>query len=118
MKNDKEKQSIKDLSTALLKVLESKNYSAGRLAYYRRILLRIGEFMKKKKIAHYSENVGDIFFSDYISKKACSIHYRRYVKTVLRRLNELYNGHDFSLAKKPLEILPPPPFAGLGIVNK
>jgi len=69
--------------------------------------------MGKKKIAHYTESVGDLFFSDYISRKDYSIQYKKYIKTVLRRLNELYVGCNYTLVKKLPDIFPPAPFAVL-----
>jgi len=42
-----------------------------------------------------------------------SAGYLQYIKTVLRRLNELYSGFDYSQIKKPPIVSPPSQFTGL-----
>jgi len=100
MNNHKQEQGIKKISENLLELLEAKGYSSGALLNYRRMLLRINAFMKRKKIGTYTESVGEYFFSDYNKKKIYSIPYQQLMKTTVRRLNELYNGKGYKLNKQ------------------
>ena len=113
MKKHVKEQSIEQLSTKLLKLLESKRYSQDALTNYRYIASRISRFMKSRGIVHYSESAGALFISDYIAKPPFSDPYRQRLETVIRRLDALYNGHDYTLIRQAPEVLPPPPFAGL-----
>ena len=80
MENCKQKQCINELSTALLKLLESKGYSPGTLLNYRRILLQISIFMKSRRIENYAESVGDKFMARYNTKKNYSISRQQQIK--------------------------------------
>ena len=110
---EKHKQSIDQLSKTLLKLLESKGYSPGTLLKYSRMLSQISVFMKRGEYESYTENVGDIFFADYIARKTYTIGRQQQIKTTLRRLNELTNGVNYKLTKQSPEAPPPPQFTEL-----
>ncbi|MDR0473331.1 MAG: tyrosine-type recombinase/integrase [Treponema sp.] len=106
-----ENQSIDQLSTGLLKLLESKGYSPETLANYRYMVSRINRFMKGMGTAHYSESVGALIFSDYVAKNPF-FQYQQRLKRVIRRLDDLHTGRDYALIKQPHEVVSPPQFAG------
>jgi len=106
-------QSIAQLSTELWKLLESNGYCSATLVNYRRIVSRISRFMKRRGTAYYSESVGALFLSDYIAKNPFFVQGRQRIKTVVRRLDDLYNGRDYALVKQPHEVVSPPRFSGL-----
>ncbi|MDR0473496.1 MAG: hypothetical protein LBH43_07495 [Treponema sp.] len=69
--------------------------------------------MKRRGIAHYSESVGALFLSDYAAKNPLSVQYHQRLKTVVRRLDDLYTGRDYTLVKQLPEVASKPEFTGL-----
>ena len=113
MEKHKQEQSIIRLSKTLSELLESKSYCPGTLVNYRRMQSRISMFMQRRKITEYSESVGEYFLANYMTKKIYSAQYQRFIKTVLRRLDELSNGIGYKLAKQSPRVPAPSQFEGL-----
>ena len=109
----KQEQSISQLSKNLLEILESKSYGPGTLINYGQALSRISVFMQRRRIAEYSESVGECFLANYMTKKNYSTQYQRFIKIVLRRLDELNNGTGYKLVKQLSRVSTPSQFEGL-----
>ena len=109
MEPQKPSSNIEQLSASLMRQIASKSYGPETMANYRRVLSRVGTFMQSKGKANYSKQVGDEFINENYAKNDFSNSYKRFLKTVIRRLDELSAGMEYRLLiKKPEPAIPPP----------
>jgi len=100
-------QSFTQLKQDLLKSLEERAYSKGTLDNYRQTLTLLETYIGTKGIDVYTPIVGNAFIKDYLLKHAVGISCQRAITTIIRRLDDLCSGSDFTLQRKhPDEFLP------------
>jgi len=97
-------RSLDQLSAELMKQLASKGYGHGTMDNYRRAISRVGKYMKRKGINEYNEEVGKAYMADHFARSDISNFYRMYMKTVLRRLNDINIGIEYRLIEPKITL--------------
>jgi site-specific recombinase XerD len=92
MNTTETKHSVEQLSKEMLADMVSAGYSPGTLDNWRRTLSRVERFMGAETA--YSEQSGQDFVDCSTEKLGEASSQRRYVRTVIRRLDELNFGTD------------------------
>lgn len=81
---------FKNVSACLLETLSNLQYGKNTIANYRRILKRIGTYMKQHGYSAYSEDIGSHFLEEQLNKGPLSASYSRALRSVILRLNDEY----------------------------
>lgn len=104
---DKKNQTVETLAQGLLEQLKLKLYGKETLNNYRRILKNLALYMQQYEITKYSPEMGKAFIDDYCSNHKMSIFHQKAITTVIRRLNDYYEGNKlFPQRKKSSVKLP------------
>jgi site-specific recombinase XerD len=87
--------------------LQQKSYGIETMGNYRRALSRIGHFMEREEIGKYTNEVGEAFIADRVSRGNISESHIRFTQIVVRRLNDVNFGIDYQLVRpKETQSLP------------
>jgi site-specific recombinase XerD len=113
MEKTEPEHSIARLSAGLLELLMSKRYRSGTLINYRRTLASVEHFMKEKQFKDYTEEIGEAFLADRIDHEHIAHSRQRSIRTILRRLNELYSGTEYHLNKPAASVQIPAQYTRL-----
>lgn len=103
---------FKQLSAKLLEELQQKCYGSGAIDNYRRALSRIGIFMDLEGFRNYTEDVGEAFIADRVSSSGISKSHLSFIKTVVRRLNDVNAGIAYRLIRPKAILAVPTEFSG------
>lgn len=76
------------VSARLLGTLSNLQYGKDTIANYRRILKRIGTYMKQHGYSVYSKDIGSRFLEEQLNKGPLSASYSRALRSVILRLND------------------------------
>ena len=108
MKEDRNpSRNFAQISAKLLKELSHRCYRPTTMDNYRRVLSRIGKFMEREGLCSYTAEVGSTFASDRVSNSSISTSHTNFIRTVIRRLNDVNAGVDYRLIEsKPAPTVP------------
>ena len=99
MTNTESTRSIEQLSAELIEGIQQKCYGIETIGNYRRALSRIGHFMEREELSKYTDEVGEAFIADCVSRGNISESHIRFTNTVVRRLNDVNCGIDYQLVR-------------------
>lgn len=105
--HDVNNNQFKKLLVDFLSFLKEKDYKKDVLLNYRRTLVKIDLFMSENGIREYRPEVGRQYCVQYIAAHTLGKQRISSIKTIIRRLNDYYDGCGYSLTlTKPAELLP------------
>ena len=79
---------FENVSARLLGTLSNLQYGKDTITNYRRILKRVGTYMSQHGYSIYSEDIGSRFLEEQLNKRLLSASYSRFLRSVIRRLND------------------------------
>lgn len=88
----------------LTKILQDNNYAKSTIQLYQEHVKRIEKFMADNDIAYYSPPVAEQYYKEKVDLRNYSFTTKRFFRTVIRRLNDIYSGNGFvySVPRKDL----------------
>lgn len=103
---EKNRVYIDALYKQLTTILRYKNYSPSTIQLYQERVKRIKKYMLLNDIDYYSPTVADDFYREEVEPRGYISTTKRGFRTVIRRLNDIYEGSGFvySVPRKTLTI--------------
>ena len=97
---------IQSLREQLVSELKKNNYTRGTIQLYTEHVNQILRYMAANNINAYTRQIADEFYREVVEPRNYSEKTRRFYRTVIRRLNDLYLGNGFivSVPRKDLTL--------------
>ena len=97
---------IHALHEQLISELEKNGYTRKTIQLYTEHVNQIMRYMDQKHISAYTDRISNEFYREVVEHRNYSEKTRRFYRTVIRRLNDLYLGNGFvaSVPRKDLTI--------------
>ena len=97
---------IHALREQLISELEKNGYTRKTIQLYTEHVNQIMRYMDQKHISAYTDRISNEFYREVVEHRNYSEKTRRFYRTVIRRLNDLYLGNGFvaSVPRKDLTI--------------
>lgn len=97
---------IDALYDQLTATLQEEKYAKSTIQLYQEHLKRIKKYMSVNDMVYYSPTVADRYYREEVEPRDYNYTTKRFFRTVIRRLNDLYSGAGFvySIPRKDLSV--------------
>lgn len=104
--NKQNNVTIQTLRDQLISELKERNYTRGTIQLYTEHVNQILRYMAANNVKVYTGQIADEFYREVVGPRNYSEKTRRFYRTVIRRLNDLYLGNGFvvSVPRKDLTL--------------
>lgn len=108
--NKQNNVTIQSLREQLVSELKNNNYTRGTIQLYTEHVNQILRYMVANNVNAYTGQIADEFYREVVEPRNYSEKTRRFYRTVIRRLNDLYSGNGFVVSVPRKDLTLPEPF--------